>query len=89
MIGTLQPSYSDHATIYGELADGIKLGEKCRYRINITGDKLNFRLILAGHKDVEKTVDISKSGYNETGQYMYYTVGVYNQNKTGKPDDYA
>ncbi len=89
MIGTLQPSYSDQATTPVEPADGINLGEKFSYRINVTGDKLTVTLIRTGHKDVEKTVDISKSGYNEAGQYMYFKAGVYNQNKTGKLDDYA
>lgn len=89
MVGTLQPSYRDQAATPAEPVDGIKLGEKFSYRINVTGDKLNVTLIRAGHKDIEKKVDISKSGYNEAGQYMYFKAGVYNQNKTGKPDDYS
>ena len=39
--------------------------------------------------DVVQTVDMSKSGYNKTSQYMYFKAGVYNQNNTGENTDYV
>jgi len=39
--------------------------------------------------DLIKTVDMSNSGYDVGGQYMYFKAGVYLQDKTGNDDDYA
>ena len=36
-----------------------------------------------------QVVDMSKSGYDVGGKYMYFKAGVYNQNNTGDPDDYV
>ena len=32
---------------------------------------------------------MSKGRYDEAGQYMFFKAGVYNQNKTGKPEERA
>ena len=42
-----------------------------------------------GKKDVVQIVDMSQSGYDKGGKYMYYKWGAYNQNNTGNPDDYV
>ncbi|VXD07047.1 Alginate lyase [Enterobacterales bacterium 8AC] len=89
MIGTLQPSHGNQAAAPTEPEAGIALGETFSYRINATGNKLTVTLMREGRPDVVKTVDMSKSGYSEAGQYLYFKAGVYNQNKTGKPDDYV
>lgn len=42
-----------------------------------------------GKRDLVQAVDMSESGYDQGGQYMYFKAGVYNQNKTGEPNDYV
>jgi hypothetical protein len=71
------------------LADGIALDEVFSYRIKVVGDLLTVTIMRAGKDDVIQEVDMSKSGYNRSDQYMYFKAGVYNQNKTGEPTDYV
>ncbi|GAM71321.1 alginate lyase precursor [Vibrio ishigakensis] len=42
-----------------------------------------------GHDDVVQVVDMSESGYDVGGKYMYFKAGVYNQNINGDMDDYV
>jgi hypothetical protein len=42
-----------------------------------------------GKKDAVQVVDMSKSGYDQGGRYMYFKVGAYNQNKSGDAEDYV
>ncbi|OBT09436.1 alginate lyase [Vibrio sp. UCD-FRSSP16_10] len=89
MIGDSLPNYW-HQDVKGtEPADGIALNEKFSYRINVTGNDLTVTVMRDGKDDIVKTVDMSKSGYGEGGQYMFFKAGVYNQNKSGEADDYA
>ena len=69
--------------------DGIALNEKFSYRINVVGNTLTVTIMRLGKPDVVKVTDMSDSGYDQGGQYMYFKAGVYNQNKSGDPDDYA
>ncbi|WP_435235171.1 polysaccharide lyase family 7 protein [Psychromonas sp. PT13] len=69
--------------------DGIKLGEVFTYRIEVVGNTMTVTLKRDGKPDVEQVVDMSKSGYDVGGRYMYFKVGVYNQNNTGDPEDYV
>ena len=69
--------------------DGIKLGEIFTYRIEVVGNTMTVTLKRDGKPDVEQVVDMSKSGYDVGGRYMYFKVGVYNQNNTGDPEDYV
>jgi hypothetical protein len=69
--------------------DGIALNEKFGYRIDVVGNKLTVTIMRPGKANIVKTTDMSNSGYDEGGQYMYFKAGVYNQNKSGEPDDYA
>ncbi|OED97002.1 alginate lyase [Vibrio breoganii ZF-29] len=89
MIGNSLPNYWNQDATPAEPKDGIKLGEVFSYRINVTGNELTATIMREGKEDIVKTVDMSKSGYDEGGQYMYFKAGVYNQNKSGKPDDYV
>ncbi|SDR68161.1 Putative binding domain-containing protein, N-terminal [Polaribacter sp. KT25b] len=69
--------------------DGIALDEKFSYTINVVGDALTVTIIREGKDDVVKTVDMKNSGFNVSGQYMYFKAGVYNQNNSGDADDYV
>jgi poly(beta-D-mannuronate) lyase len=69
--------------------DGIALNEKFSYRIEVVGNTLTVTLMRPGKADIVRSTDMSHSGYDQSGQYMYFKAGVYNQNKSGQPDDYA
>ncbi|GEA50232.1 alginate lyase [Vibrio inusitatus NBRC 102082] len=89
MIGNSLPNHGNQDANPAEPKDGIKLGEVFSYRINVTGNELSATIMREGKDDIVKSVDMSKSGFEESGQYMYFKAGVYNQNKTGEPDDYV
>lgn len=82
MIGSRSSSASNPA-------DGIALNEKFSYRIQVSGDTLTVTIMRDGKSDLVQTVNMSNSGYNQGGQYMYFKAGVYNQNNTGNSDDYV
>ncbi|MFA9390991.1 MAG: polysaccharide lyase family 7 protein [Prolixibacteraceae bacterium] len=80
MIGTKSSSASDPE-------DGIALGEKFSYEINVTGNFLSVSIMRPGKPDVQKTIDMSASGF--ANDWMYFKAGVYNQNNTGDSGDYC
>lgn len=69
--------------------DGISIGEIFSYRIAVKGNDMTVTLSRKGKPDVVREVDMSNSGYDVGGQYMYFKAGVYNQNHSGDPDDYV
>ena len=69
--------------------DGIALGEKFSYEINVTGNTMVVKLMRDGKETITETVDMSESGYDQSGQYMYFKAGAYMQDSTGEADDYA
>ncbi|WP_339719178.1 polysaccharide lyase family 7 protein [uncultured Paraglaciecola sp.] len=69
--------------------DGIALDEKFSYIIDVQGDILTVTLSREGKADITHVVDMQDSGYHKRDQYMYFKAGVYNQNSTGVPEDYA
>lgn len=69
--------------------DGIALDEKFSYIIDVKGDILTVTLVREGKDDITHVVDMKDSGYSKRDQYMYFKAGVYNQNSTGQPEDYA
>ncbi|WP_394176454.1 polysaccharide lyase family 7 protein [Thalassotalea litorea] len=69
--------------------DGVLLDEVFSYRIEANGDLLTVTIIRPGKEDVVQEVDMSKSGYNKSSQYMYFKAGVYNQNNTGEDNDFV
>ncbi|MCF7352566.1 polysaccharide lyase family 7 protein [Vibrio sp. CK2-1] len=74
----------------GEIGDdGIALGEKFTYRIEVKGNTLTVTVKRDGKEDVQQVVDMSESGYDVGGKYMYFKAGVYNQNISGDLDDYV
>ncbi|PAW12773.1 alginate lyase [Vibrio sp. V1B] len=72
-----------------EPSDGIALNELFFYRIEVQGNQLIVTIQRDDHEDVTETVDMSTSGYDVGGQYMYFKAGVYNQNNSGDPTDYV
>jgi poly(beta-D-mannuronate) lyase len=69
--------------------DGIALGEVFSYRIEVVGNTLTVTVMRDGKPDAVQVVDMSESGYDVGGKYIYFKAGVYNQNNSGDPDDYA
>lgn len=69
--------------------NGIKLNERFSYHISVEGHQLTLTIIREGYTDISATFDMSNSGYDLGGQYMYFKAGVYNQNNTGDPKDYV
>ena len=82
MIGSRSSSASNPS-------DGIALDEQFSYRINVSGNTLTVTILRDGKPDVVETADMSNSGYDQGGQYMYFKAGVYNQNNTGDANDYV
>ena len=69
--------------------DGIALGELFSYKISVEKDLLVVTLIREGKPNITKTLDMSESGYHLSNQYMYFKLGVYNQNNTGDDGDFV
>jgi hypothetical protein len=69
--------------------DGIALDERFSYAIDVVGNTLTFTLIREGKTDIVRTVDMSNSRFDESGQYMYFKAGLYHANNSGDADDYA
>lgn len=69
--------------------DGIALDEPFSYEIDVKGNILTVFIYREGKDVVSKTFDMSDSGYDEGGQYMYFKAGAYNQNNSGEEDDYV
>lgn len=89
MVGTMQSSDLKQDSKPVEPEDGIRLGEIFSYRIDIKGNILTATVMREGKQDIVKSTDMFASGFDAVGQYMYFKAGVYNQNKTGEPDDYV
>jgi hypothetical protein len=70
-------------------AGGIALNERFGYQISVSGNLLTFTLTREGQTDVTEFIDMTNSGYDTGGQYMYFKAGVYNQNNSGDPKDYV
>ena len=82
MIGSRSDSASNPA-------DGIALDEQFSYKIDAAGNTLTVTIMRPGKPDVVQAVDMTGSGFDGKGQYMYFKAGVYNQNNTGDSTDYA
>ncbi len=79
-------SRKDHAP---EPKDGIALNETFSYKIIVEGNLLTFQLLREGKAPREQTIDMTDSGYDRGGEYMYFKAGVYNLNKSGDAQDYT
>jgi len=89
MIGNSLPNYWNQDATPAEPEDGIKLGEKFSYRIDVKGHQLAVSIMRPGKEDITTVVDMKDSKYDVGGQYMYFKAGVYNQNKTGEANDFV
>jgi len=69
--------------------DGIALGEKFSYKIQTKGNLLMVTLLVPGRKPITQTVDMSESGYDASGQYVYFKAGAYLQDNSADKEDYA
>ncbi|MEE1673984.1 polysaccharide lyase family 7 protein [Agarivorans aestuarii] len=81
------PLVGDLTAEVGE--DGIALGEVFSYRIEVVGNTMTVSVMREGKEDAVQVVDMSDSGYDVGGKYMYFKAGVYNQNISGDLDDYS
>jgi hypothetical protein len=81
--------YSLVGDLSGIAEDGIALGEVFSYQIKVVGNIMTVTVKRDGKKDAVQVVDMSKSGYDQGGRYMYFKVGAYNQNKSGDAEDYV
>ena len=69
--------------------DGIALDEKFSYTVKVTGNSMWVTINRDGKDAIEQFVDMTNSGYDVGGQYMYFKAGVYNQNNSGTATDYV
>lgn len=69
--------------------DGIPLDEKFSYQIKVEGNELTVTITKQSGESYVQVVDMSNSGYDVGGQYMYFKAGVYNQNNSGDLHDYV
>ena len=69
--------------------DGIPLNEKFSYEISVEGHTLIVTITKVDGTTHSTQVDMSASGYDQGGQYMYFKAGVYNQNNSGDRHDFA
>lgn len=67
--------------------DGIALGEKFSYKIEVIFNTLTVSIMREGKPDVVREVDMTNSGFAD--DWMYFKAGNYNQNNAGDPDEYA
>lgn len=89
MIGNSLPNFWHQDATPAEPENGIKLGEKFSYRIDVKGHKLAVSIMRPGKEDITTVVDMTDSKYDVGDQYMYFKAGVYNQNKTGEDNDFV
>lgn len=82
MIGSRSSSQSNPT-------NGIALDEKFTYTIETVNNLLTVTISREGKDDVVSTHDMSNSGFDESGQYMYFKAGIYHLNNSGDADDYA
>ncbi|MEJ6122404.1 polysaccharide lyase family 7 protein [Vibrio sp. 2-Bac 85] len=79
-------SRSDNAS---EPSNGIELNEKFFYQIKAVGNNLTVTIMREDKAEVTASINMTNSGYDQAGQYMYFKAGVYNQNNTGENDEFV
>ena len=70
-------------------ANGIPLNQPFSYEIIAKGNFITVNILIDGAQVATTTIDQTGSGYDVADEFMYFKTGVYNQNNTGTPDDYA
>ena len=79
----------DRSSTASNPKNGIALNEKFSYTIKVIGNKLWVTILKKGAKAIVQSVDMSHSGYDKEGQYLFFKAGIYNQNNTGDATDYV
>lgn len=69
--------------------EGFALNEKFSYKIIVSGNLLKVIISQDGKELGKAHIDMSNSGYDVADDYMYFKAGVYNQNNSGKDNDYV
>lgn len=69
--------------------NGIPLGEVFSYAIVARGNFIDVEIVQGGQVTARQTIDQTGSGYDSANEFMYFKAGLYNQNNTGRADDYA
>ncbi|MEM1380893.1 MAG: polysaccharide lyase family 7 protein [Pseudomonadota bacterium] len=69
--------------------EGIALDEQFTYQIDAKGNVLEVSIEQDGKVIAQTKIDMTTSGYDVVDDFMYFKAGVYNQNKTGAPNDYV
>ncbi|WP_252736144.1 polysaccharide lyase family 7 protein [Aestuariibacter sp. A3R04] len=70
-------------------SDGIALDERFDYHISVDDNLLTVTISRNGKEDVVAHYDMADSGYDDSGQYQYFKVGVYHVNNSSDPDEFA
>jgi poly(beta-D-mannuronate) lyase len=70
-------------------ANGIPLNQPFSYEIIAKGNFITVNILIDSAQVATTTIDQTGNGYDVTDEFMYFKAGVYNQNNTGTPDDYA
>ena len=70
-------------------SDGIALDEKFTYEIETRGNGLLVSIDHGSEVRARHSIDMSDSGYDVYKEYLYFKAGAYNQNDTGKGDDFV
>ncbi|WP_299695526.1 polysaccharide lyase family 7 protein [uncultured Vibrio sp.] len=89
LLGNNIPDYYNQDGEVIEPKDGIALGEKWGYQIKAVDNELTVTIRREGKEDITQVVDMSKSGYDDGEQYMYFKAGLYHVNRSGSPNDIA
>ena len=70
-------------------SDGIALDEKFSYQIKTVNNTLTVTISREGKPNVVEVVDMTNSGFDQSGQYQYFKAGLYQGNNSGSSDDYV
>lgn len=71
-------------------ADGIALGERFRFVIRAEGHDITVTIQTEDRVQLaSRTIDISKSGYDDPSFYMFFKAGLYLQDNSFELSDYA
>lgn len=68
-------------------SDGIALDERFDYHISVDDNLLTVTISRLDHEDIVAHYDMVNSGYDDSSQYQYFKVGVYNVNNSSAPEE--
>ncbi|CAH0527054.1 polysaccharide lyase family 7 protein [Vibrio hippocampi] len=91
VLGSTKPNYwrNGEKNTPKSFDDGIALGEKFSYAIDVQDSILTFELYQEGQDARKVSVDLDIYGVSLKDSWNYFKAGVYVQNRTGEADDYT